>query len=427
MVGKLTLTILLFFSYCFSYNFIIRGDSFLIGSLSSTHSAHSISRTNTHRKFNIHSGGRVKFSLQSSSSSSTSSLKTEVDATLKSMIDDNKNDIDNNNWDLVLFSPAKINLFLRILRRREDGFHDLASLFQTVSFGDTIKFKLLEKNDDENAEGKDIFECNLEGVPTDESNLIIRALNLFRKHTGVDRYFKVSLIKRVPMQGGLGGGSSNAATAMHAANQLTGCPASLNNLIEWSGEIGSDITFFLSKGTAYCTGRGEILRPVKPLEILPGVDRNRDGYDSVYIIKPSVGLSTPLVFKNLNLNALSPIDPETLLEAFTNESESNDDSSSSSTMGKNDKFVNDLEPPAFKVVPELLTIKTALQNLGFESVMMSGSGTSIFAIGEPSSTPEMVEKWNTFEKDYDVQVVKSKFISRSTTDENEWYPLPSGL
>merc|ERR1712146_245077 len=96
------------------------------------------------------------------------------------------------------------------------------------------------------------------------------------------------------------------------------------------------------------------------------------------------------------------------------------DNDNGAKMEKNEKFVNDLEPPAFKVVPELLTIKTALQKLGFESVMMSGSGTSIFAIGEPSSTPEMVEKWNTFEKDYDVQVVKSKFISRSTTDENEW-------
>ena len=94
-------------------------------------------------------------------------------------------------------------------------------------------------------------------------------------------------------------------------------------------------------------------------------------------------------------------------------------------MDKNEKFVNDLEPPAFKVVPELLTIKIALQNLGFESVMMSGSGTSIFAIGEPSSTPDILEKWKNFERDYDVQIVKSQFISRSTTDENEWYPLPS--
>ncbi|KAL9190869.1 hypothetical protein ACHAXT_000575 [Thalassiosira profunda] len=151
---------------------------------------------------------------------------------------------------LTLFSPCKINLFLRILRKRPDGFHDLASLFQAVGFGDTLHLSLATKDGDE-------FTCNMEGVPTDSSNLVLRALELMRQKTErTDVFFSADLVKRVPAQAGLGGGSANAATAMWGANELMGRPATLEQLIEWSGELGSDITFFLSRGTAYCTGRG---------------------------------------------------------------------------------------------------------------------------------------------------------------------------
>ena len=167
--------------------------------------------------------------------------------------------VDESEYDLSLFSPCKINLFLRIIRKREDGFHDLASLFQTIGFGDMLHLKL-----DESGE-KDTFECNMEGVPTDKSNLVIRALDLVRSKTGnEDKFFKANLVKQVPAQAGLGGGSGNAAAAMWGANELLGNPATLEELVEWSGDLGSDITFFLSEGTAYCTGRGEIMTPVDP-------------------------------------------------------------------------------------------------------------------------------------------------------------------
>lgn len=126
---------------------------------------------------------------------------------------------------MVLFSPCKINLFLRILRKRPDGFHDLASLFQAVGFGDTLELTLLD--DDKT---KDEFMCNMEGVPTDSSNLVLRALELMREKTGVQRYFKANLVKQVPAQAGLGGGSANAATAMWGANELMKKPASLEEV-----------------------------------------------------------------------------------------------------------------------------------------------------------------------------------------------------
>ena len=109
----------------------------------------------------------------------------------------------------------------------------------------------------------------------------------------------------MPAQAGLGGGSGNAATTLWAVNELYGRPATLEQLVEWSGALGSDITFFLSGGTAYCTGRGEILTPLPPLPP-----------QRIYLFKPDIGLSTPAVFKALDYEALSPADPEDLLAQF---------------------------------------------------------------------------------------------------------------
>jgi hypothetical protein len=126
---------------------------------------------------------------------------------------------------LTLFSPCKINLFLRILRKRDDGFHDLASLFQAVGFGDTLTLDLLEEDATE-----DVFTCNMEGVPIDQTNLVLRALTLMREKTGKSVYFTADLQKECPAQAGLGGGSANAATAMFAANELMGQPATLDEV-----------------------------------------------------------------------------------------------------------------------------------------------------------------------------------------------------
>lgn len=124
----------------------------------------------------------------------------------------------------------------------------------------------------------DVITCSDKTLSVDRSNLVWKALNLMREKTGIKQYFKVHLEKIVPMQAGLGGGSGNAATAMHAFNVLCNYPAALENLKDWSGLIGSDITFFFSTGTAYCTGRGEIVEPLPPLPCHENVD--------VHIFKP---------------------------------------------------------------------------------------------------------------------------------------------
>ena len=152
----------------------------------------------------------------SMSSSSLSSQTKEAPVTI----------IPDDQTPLVLFSPCKINLFLRILRKRDDGYHDLASLFQAIGFGDTLEMTPINGGSD------DIFTCNMDGVPTDSTNLVLRAIQLMREKTGNKMYFTANLIKNCPAQAGLGGGSANAATAMWGANELMGCPATLEQVRE---------------------------------------------------------------------------------------------------------------------------------------------------------------------------------------------------
>jgi len=299
-----------------------------------------------------------------------------------------------------LFSPAKVNLFLRILRKRPDRYHDLASLFHTVSFGDTLDMEMLPSSAEQ-----DELECNLPGVPVDESNLVIRALRLFRDRSGMKQFFRIRLEKRIPAQAGMGGGSSNAATAFFGANTLCGRPASTSDLISWADDpiIGSDATFFLSEGTAYCTGRGEIVTPVRPLPISADLP--------VFLVKPSYGLSTPKVFGAFDLSAVSPVDPEELLKSFQQQGV------------QHSSWINDLEPPAFTVCPELGDLKSFLasEEHGFQAVLMSGSGSTIYCLGEPR---EGTEAFNAAVREkYDIEGIwRTHLVRRASAD--DWYTAP---
>jgi 4-diphosphocytidyl-2-C-methyl-D-erythritol kinase len=175
-------------------------------------------------------------------------------------------------------------------------------------------------------------------------------------------------------------------------------------MVEWSGDLGSDITFFLSRGTAYCTGRGEIMTPTDPL-LKAGT--------KLCIVKPNVGLSTPSVFKALDYDELSTLDPEkVLLPAFLE--------ADGVEQVSGEYYLNDLEPPAFRCVPELLALKKSLQDVaGFSTVMMSGSGTSIFCLGEPDDTEKFLAD---FGKRDDLQVFFSEFINR---EEGVWFERPT--
>ncbi len=273
---------------------------------------------------------------------------------------------------LTLQSPAKINLFLKIVSKRPDGYHELASLMQTVSLFDTLRIRLAPQ---------DRFTCNDPYLPTDSTNLVIAALQKFRKVYSKDFHVHIHLEKRIPVQAGLGGGSGDASTALWGINQLLGSPFSLEQLQSIGAELGSDVSFFLSEGTAFCRGRGELLQSVPPL-----------GEQEAWIVKPLEGLSTPLVYSALQLDHLTKRDPiESLKKVELGEPE----------------YYNDLEEAAIKLLPRLGEIKETLKNAGFSTVLLSGSGTAFFCLGD-ATPPPMVG----------TAAIKVKFINRSL---NHWY------
>lgn len=235
------------------------------------------------------------------------------------------------------FSPAKINLFLHVLGKRPDGYHELLTRMQTVSLGDFISFDKSEY---------DSMVCSNPCIPTDSSNLIWKAVYAFRSATGWDEPLSIQLDKNIPSEAGLAGGSSNAATMLWAMNATMGFPLTIDQLILLAEQIGSDVPFFFNYGGAICSGRGEIM---------VDCDSSRKKYT---IVKPPYGLSTREVF------ALSKVGMW------------------GGQVVEGKEFYNDLEVPAFLLRPELAELKRKLVDRGFDRVVMTGSGSALICEGE---------------------------------------------
>ena len=248
---------------------------------------------------------------------------------------------------ITLFSPAKLNLFFRVLRSREDSFHEIASLFQSISLGDILHISLSEK--------EELF-CSDPSIPVDEKNLVLKAVRLFQKKTGLSFQVKIDLQKSIPVQSGMGGGSSNAATTLWGLNELFKTNFTTKQLQEISSEIGSDVPFFFSLGTAYCKGRGEKVENLDPLP-----------QKALWIAKPAYGLGTPEVYRNCNPSGFLARDPKQVLKLHY-EGEP--------------LYFNDLETSAFELSPPLAKLKDQLLQSGFKSAVMTGSGTAFFCFGE---------------------------------------------
>lgn len=247
---------------------------------------------------------------------------------------------------LTLLSPAKVNLFFRVHYRRKDHYHQISSLYQTINLVDEISFSLADQ---------DHFQCNIAELAKKEGNFIWQAVALFREKTKWDQKLSISLQKNIPLQAGLGGGSSNAATTLWALNQLYHQKFAEKELGSWAAELGSDMTFFFSEGTAFCQGRGDIVKPVSGL-----------ANTHFWLAKPWFGLSTPMVYQKCDLEKAMPWDSELAL--------------SDALEGKI-VLKNDLENAAFTLNPELCKIKHNLIQLGFAQVSMTGSGSAFICFG----------------------------------------------
>ncbi len=190
--------------------------------------------------------------------------------------------------EIVVRAPAKLNLYLEVLGRRNDGYHDVETLMVPVSLCDVLTFRdspeeqvLLSLDWGASKAADD----SVGGLPAGAENLVVRAVELLRRRFAVGRGARMRLLKRVPWGSGLGGGSSDAAAALRAANSAWGlglCEAELSPL---AAELGSDVPFFLRPGAAVCRGRGEVIEPLPPIGRLDGV-----------LVRPPHGLSTAAVY-----------------------------------------------------------------------------------------------------------------------------------
>lgn len=264
----------------------------------------------------------------------------------------------------TLPSFAKINWNLRVLGKRDDGFHELCTVFQTVSLHDDLTF----------AESNDLtLTCNLEKIPTDDTNLIIKAANVLRERFKIKTGAKIHLEKNIPAPGGLGGGSSNAAIALLGLRKLWKLEISLEELHEIGKKLGSDVPLFLYGGTMLGTGRGT--------EIIELDDIKEE---NLLIVTPSVDVPTGEAFRRLNAPRLTNFDSKSILKICRNEASKLD--------LRQTELKNDFEASVFAIEPEVARVKQKLLNSGAVQVLLSGSGASVFAVFDKQETRQATIK-----------------------------------
>lgn len=245
---------------------------------------------------------------------------------------------------LTLSAPCKLNLSLRVLHKREDGFHELETVMVPLAgLADTLTFTQADEFS---------FSCDKEGVPLDESNLVVQAVRGFEQATGRPVHYAVHLEKRVPHGAGLGGGSSDAAYTLLGLNTLHGEPLSFSELVEISTELGSDVPFFLYESPCLCKGRGEEVERLPAVESFP-----------VILLKPAFGVSTPEAYKRWQ--------DSVEISSFPYEAQ----------RGPYGEMVNHLERPVFQKFLFLGELKKWLLDQPEVSVaQMSGSGSTMIIL-----------------------------------------------
>jgi len=257
-------------------------------------------------------------------------------------------------YSLRLKSPAKINLCLKVLNKRKDGYHQIKTVFERISLCDEI---ILRKRSDRKIK----IVCNHPGVPRNSANLMYKAADLLRKDFNKDSGLDIRLNKRIPVASGLGGGSSNAASILLGLNRFWHLGLSKRELLGYAGKIGSDVPFFVSGNKfAIGTGRGDKIQNLPHLSPLWHI-----------LVVPRKKLSTKEIYSSLNLRLTKNRDDVNMLTCALKKND----------LSKLEKYVsNDLEKVASKIFPKLLQIKEKLIELGIKIQSLSGSGPAIFGI-----------------------------------------------
>lgn len=266
----------------------------------------------------------------------------------------------------VVTTAAKLNLSLEVLGRREDGFHELRTVFQTIDPGDRL-------------EAEPAPELSLEvddpSIPAGPENLVLRAAEALRAEAGVAAGARLRLSKSIPAGGGLGGGSGDAAAALVLLDRLWGLRSSPERLHRLAARLGSDVPFFLLGGTALGLGRGERL---EPLGDLPARE--------LLLVIPPVHLSTPRVYGEFaRVEGLALTSPGA---APTIPAPRQDRPGASASF----PAINHLEPAVFRLEPSLRDLRDRLLSLGASEARVTGSGACLFALFGAQGIPEGIER-----------------------------------
>ena len=261
---------------------------------------------------------------------------------------------------LTVSAPAKINWSLKVKGRRDDGYHEIESLMQCISLSDTLTFALSDKPSSTIS-----IESNTD-IPQ-EDNLVYKAAILLQKETGTNKGALISLAKKIPMEAGLGGGSSDAAATLMGLCRLWGVDLRKEMLIELAAKLGSDVPFFIGSEAAVVTGRGECVEAVT-------VDKEHH----LVLVKPSFGVSAGWAYGNLGSFNMKTRGVDGLIKAL-NAGDMNEIST---------HLNNDLEAPVIKAHPVIGDIKNALKDSGAFVSLMSGSGTTVFGVFGDSESAE---------------------------------------
>ena len=252
---------------------------------------------------------------------------------------------------------AKINLILRVLKLRRDGYHELESLFQTLELHDTLSFRFAPSNH---------FHVSLDvqdsPIPSDGTNLIYKACRAYHELHPLQHRVEVSIEKRIPVESGLGGGSSNAAATLIALSRLYGWPLGRAKLLAIARKLGADVPFFLYGGTAFGEGRGDRISPWP--DFFPGTP--------ALLVLPGVSCSTAVIYRKF--------DEAGLLTAGRNSIKILLDQRPESLRDFVSHFENDLEKVVFAQYPELDSTKKRLKEQGAAAALLTGSGSALFGL-----------------------------------------------
>lgn len=254
---------------------------------------------------------------------------------------------------IKLKALAKINLGLDVVRRREDGYHEVRMIMQTIHLYDQLELQKIE-------EPTILVETNLDFLPVNENNLVYQAASLLRENCGIKEGIRIRLKKHIPVAAGMAGGSSDAAAVLYGMNEMFHLKKKRTELMELGVKIGADVPYCLMRGTALAEGIGEKLKSLPPMPKCP-----------VLIAKPGISVSTKFVYENLKLdeNTIHP-DINAQLAAIRRQ----DLAAVAANMG------NILETVTIPAYPVIADIRDCILREGAINAMMSGSGPTVFGL-----------------------------------------------